>query len=337
MSTGAPGTAGSQDASLWAHVRTERAALAEDLAGLAPEQWRRSTLCGEWDVEEVVAHLVAAASLGRWPWVRSIVGARFRPEVHNQRRMTDHRGTTSVETLERFRAIVGSTTAPSGHTSAYLGEVLVHAQDIRRPLGIRRSPSVEALTPVADFYAHTNFTVPSRTTAEGVQLRADDGPFATGTGPLVTGSTLALVMSMAGRAPYLDLAAACTQLVHLSVQVLIPGRHARISDRSHAGNVRRTYLTAHRSRTRATRHDALTRTSKSGTVSWTVVRRQWSWCHQRHDTERVVVRGSHGWGPLGVCPAHRGIEPRTPPRADARSGLPTTTRVRRLPKGRCRI
>jgi hypothetical protein len=31
----------------------------------------------------------------------------------------------------------------------------------------------------------------------------DDGPFATGTGPLVTGPTLALVMSMAGRVPYL--------------------------------------------------------------------------------------------------------------------------------------
>ncbi|MGB6771613.1 MAG: hypothetical protein WBF51_06365, partial [Candidatus Dormiibacterota bacterium] len=38
----------------------------------------------------------------------------------------------------------------------------------------------------------------------GLRLRADDGPFATSTGQLVTGSTLALVMSMAGRAPYLD-------------------------------------------------------------------------------------------------------------------------------------
>jgi hypothetical protein len=34
-------------------------------------------------------------------------------------------------------------------------------------------------------------------------LRADDGPFAAGTGPLITGSTLALVMSMAGRVAYL--------------------------------------------------------------------------------------------------------------------------------------
>jgi hypothetical protein len=78
----------------------------------------------------------------------------------------------------------------------------VHAQDIRQPLGLARTPSVDALTPVADFFARRDFTVPSRTRVAGLQLQADDGPLATGTGPLVTGSTLALVMSMAGRMPY---------------------------------------------------------------------------------------------------------------------------------------
>jgi hypothetical protein len=56
---------------------------------------------------------------------------------------------------------------------------------------------------VASFFARRDFAVASRTHVAGLQLRADDGPFATGTGPLVTGSTLALVMSMAGRVPYL--------------------------------------------------------------------------------------------------------------------------------------
>jgi hypothetical protein len=55
---------------------------------------------------------------------------------------------------------------------------------------------------VAGFFAQRNFTVASRTHVAGLQLRADDGPFAAGAGLLVTGSTLALVMSMAGRLPY---------------------------------------------------------------------------------------------------------------------------------------
>ena len=54
----------------------------------------------------------------------------------------------------------------------------MHAQDIRQPLGLRRSPSIDALTPVADFFARRNFTVASRTHVAGLQLRADDGPFA---------------------------------------------------------------------------------------------------------------------------------------------------------------
>ena len=191
------------DAELWAFAHAERAALAGDLAGLTSEQWRRQTLCGQWDVEQVVAHLTAAASLNQWKWIRSMLGARFRPDVHNQRRLQEHLGGTPAETLARFRAVVNSSVAPSAHTPAYLGEVLVHAQDVRQPLGLPHTPSVAALTPVAEFYASRNFTVPSRTHSAGLHLKADDGPFAFGAGPLVTGSTLALVMAMAGRTPYL--------------------------------------------------------------------------------------------------------------------------------------
>jgi len=36
-----------------------------------------------------------------------MLGARFRPDVHNQRRLQEHRGNTSVETLDRFRAVIG--------------------------------------------------------------------------------------------------------------------------------------------------------------------------------------------------------------------------------------
>ena len=128
----------SGDDDLWALAHAERTALAENLSGLTAEQWRHSTLCGQWDVEEVVAHLTAAASLNQWRWVRSMLGARFRVDTHNQRRMVEHRGRTPAETLDRFRAILDSTTAPSGHTPAYLGEVVVHAQDIRQPLECRR-------------------------------------------------------------------------------------------------------------------------------------------------------------------------------------------------------
>ncbi|MFF0457610.1 maleylpyruvate isomerase family mycothiol-dependent enzyme [Nocardia africana] len=189
---------------MWAMVHAERAALADDLAGLTEQQWGRPTLCGQWTVSDVVAHLTAAATTGRFRWLRSVLGARFDFDEHNERQLTAHRGATPAETLERFRAVVTSTVAPSGHTAAWLGEVVVHAQDIRRPLGLSGTPSVEAATTVARFYAGRNFTVSSRSRIEGLRVEATDGPFATGTGPLVAGSTITLTMAMAGRITYCD-------------------------------------------------------------------------------------------------------------------------------------
>jgi uncharacterized protein (TIGR03083 family) len=155
----------------WPLAHAERAALADDLADLTEEQWQQRTLCEKWTVEEMVAHLTAAASLNQWKWLRSMLAARFRPDVHNQRRLAEHRGSDPAETLDRFRAIIESTTAPSGHIPAYLGEVVVHAQDIRQPLGLTRTPSVDALTPVAEFFARRNFAVPSSSRVADLQLR----------------------------------------------------------------------------------------------------------------------------------------------------------------------
>jgi uncharacterized protein (TIGR03083 family) len=181
-----------------------RADLADDLAALSDAQWATPSLCAGWTVEETLAHLTSAASMTPPRWVRSMLLAGFRPAVHNRRRLAEHRGATPAETLARFRAVTSSTRAPSGHTAAWLGEVVVHGQDIRRPLGITRGPAVEAATAVAEFFVSRNFAVPSRTVAEGLRLEATDGPFTSGDGPLVRGATVALVMVLAGRSGYLD-------------------------------------------------------------------------------------------------------------------------------------
>ncbi len=189
---------------LWAAAHAERAALADDLAGLDQTQWAHPSLCEGWTVEDVVAHLTAAASIGRARWLVSVVGARFDTDRHNERRLAEHRGATPAETLERFRRVVTSTTGPTGDTAAWLGEVVVHAQDVRRPLGLRRTPPVETVTEVARFFASRDFTVPGRSNTAGLRLEATDGPFATGEGPLVRGTTLALTLAMAGREAYCD-------------------------------------------------------------------------------------------------------------------------------------
>ena len=150
---------------LWSAAHAERAVLADDLASLDLAQWAQPSLCGRWVIEDVVAHLTAAASIGPLRWFASVIGARFDFDLHNDRRLAEHRGVTPAETLKRFRQVVTSTRSPLGPTAAWLGEVVVHAQDIRRPLELPRTPPIEAVGAVARFYARRDFAGFGRITA----------------------------------------------------------------------------------------------------------------------------------------------------------------------------
>lgn len=65
-----------------------------------------ASLCGRWTIEQVVAHLTAAASVGPLRWCASVLGARFDFELHNDRRLAEQRGPTPDETLQRFRRVI---------------------------------------------------------------------------------------------------------------------------------------------------------------------------------------------------------------------------------------
>jgi uncharacterized protein (TIGR03083 family) len=189
---------------LLAMANAECAALIDDLAGLSEAQWATPSLCGDWTVEDVTAHLAAAAGIGTLRWIGSMAGARFDPNLHNERRLAEQRGRTPAETLANLRARTprrGRPAGPNGHV-AWLGEILVHGQDIRVPLGLTTTPSIEAATAVAEFFASQDWAVASKTAIAGLRVEATDGPFAAGDGRLVRGTTIDLVMAMAGRATY---------------------------------------------------------------------------------------------------------------------------------------
>ncbi|SFO64062.1 hypothetical protein SAMN05421854_102702 [Amycolatopsis rubida] len=85
-----------------------------------------------------------------------------------------------------------------------LGETVVHGEDIRRPLGIRHEYPVETLTTVARYYLGSDLVVLAKGRVRGLRLEATDSDFSGGSGPLVSGPTLALIMAMTGRSRFLD-------------------------------------------------------------------------------------------------------------------------------------
>jgi hypothetical protein len=148
--------------------------------------------------------MTAGATLNPLTWMAGVVRCRFDFDKQVAMRLAEHLGATPAETLARFRRVRDSTTAPPGPRVAWLGEALVHSEDIRRPLGIRRDHPIETLTQVAEYYRRSDLVVLAKGRVRGLRLRATDGPFATGAGPLVRGTTLAMVMAMTGRATYCD-------------------------------------------------------------------------------------------------------------------------------------
>lgn len=191
-------------------IEAERAALVAELSQLTDDQWEQTSLCTEWNIHEVLAHLGAGLTIGGPGWMFSILRAGFRPAVHNRRQIARFVKSKPAETLDRFAAL-GTENGepirlPTKDRPPWLGELVVHGQDIRQPLGIEREPDLQALLPVAEFYASRDFAVHSKSQVKGLHLRATDAEFTTNDPglPAVEGPLLALVMVMAGRPAYLD-------------------------------------------------------------------------------------------------------------------------------------
>ncbi|WP_431905577.1 maleylpyruvate isomerase family mycothiol-dependent enzyme [Amycolatopsis thermoflava] len=189
---------------LWPLVHAERAALADDLADLTDKQWATPSLCAGLSVREVLAHLTASASLTPVRWLAGVIRCRFDFDKQVAVRLAEHLGDAPADTLARFRRVVGSTTKPPLPVIALLDEAVVHGEDIRRPLGLRRDHPEPVLTRLAEYYAGSDLVVVAKSRVSGLRLAATDGPFATGSGPLVTGPTLSLIMAMTGRTAYCD-------------------------------------------------------------------------------------------------------------------------------------
>ncbi len=185
-------------------MHAERAALAADLADLTDHQWAAPSLCAGLTAREVLAHLTAGASLNPLRWIAGVIRWGFDFDKQVAMRLAEQLGANPRETLLRFRRVVTSTTEAPVPVAAVLGEAIVHAEDIRGPLDIHRDYPIPTLTRLAEFYQGSDLVVPAKRRIAGLRLTAGDGPFATGSGPSVSGTTLALIMAMTGRATYCD-------------------------------------------------------------------------------------------------------------------------------------
>jgi len=180
-----------------AMARQERAEFAEFLATLSPQQWGAPTLCSEWNVKDVVAHVISYEELGVAGLIERFAKGRV---VRANQVGVDEYSTLSPEQLVDF---LGAHLQPHGLTAGFGGMIAlvdctIHHQDIRRALGLPRTVPADRLHRVLQLTrGNPRLGVPWR--IRGLRLRADDLDWTTGSGPEVVGPGEALLLAMAGR------------------------------------------------------------------------------------------------------------------------------------------
>ena len=189
---------------IWPTIHAERRALATDLHGVTGEQWDTSSLCTQWTVRDVLAHMTSAATLTPPAFFARLIGSGFSFDKVQEGGVAAQRGASPAETMAHFEGVLTSVKHPPGPTPTWLGETIVHSEDIRRPLGIKHAYPTEAVVTVADFFKGSNLLIGSKRRIDGLTLLATDAEWSHGTGPEVAGPILSLVMAMTGRERPLD-------------------------------------------------------------------------------------------------------------------------------------
>jgi uncharacterized protein (TIGR03083 family) len=184
---------------VWKHIHAERLQLAETWASFTPEQWASPSWCSGWSVQEVAGHVVAAAEQTPQNFFKDLAKAGFKFDVFADRDAKRNAGAGPEQLIRRLRARTTTTNHPPAPVVAMLGEIIVHGEDIRRPLGLSRTAPEAALEAVADSWKNSNILIGAKRRIAGLRLRATDSSWTHGDGPEVSGPMASLVLAMSGR------------------------------------------------------------------------------------------------------------------------------------------
>jgi len=185
----------------WQVVRQQRLAVADLLDGLTTEQWESRSLCTEWRIRDVAAHVLLVAeppapgslfadmvrSRGNFHRVNTLA-ARRRAQRSPQQLVAglrEHAGSRQVPVVSSYRNV--------------LFDVLVHAQDIAVPLGLDLPMPPQAAAAGATRVWTMGWPFWAKRRLRDVRLTATDVEWSVGSGADVHGPIRAILLLLTGR------------------------------------------------------------------------------------------------------------------------------------------
>lgn len=183
-----------------AAVRAERLRLCDYLDGLQDIDWTVQSLCAAWNVREVVAHLTTTTREKVPSVIKAAIKARGSFDRMTAQVARDRAATsTSAELIEQLRESAGSSRRMLGSGPMDpLMDLLIHGQDIARPLKRRHETRIEVAVPALAYVAANRLLGAPKRLA-GLELVAADAQWSAGEGQQVYGTTEELLLVAAGR------------------------------------------------------------------------------------------------------------------------------------------
>lgn len=183
-------------------LRRETADLADTLDD---EQLALPSLCGQWDVRTVVAHLSVLPTVSKLRF--GVVALRSRGDLDR-----------TIDTLSRDLArapiadladalrehAASRATPPMMDSRAPLADLVAHSADIRIPLGLPFAPEPGDASVALDFISSAPLGFMPRRRLAGLRLVATDLGEAHGSGEELRGTAADLIVSILGRRVALD-------------------------------------------------------------------------------------------------------------------------------------
>jgi uncharacterized protein (TIGR03083 family) len=187
---------------VWRAIDGQRTSLADLLADLSDEEWRRPSLCAGWTVRDVAAHmtmqqLTIGAALGMVLKHPALSMDRMIQEATRRRAALP-----TAQLIADIRAMVGSRRHNVGVTfRETLIDILVHGQDIAIPLGRPHDmpPAAAAVAATRAWTMRFPPPFPARRKMSALKLTATDVAWTVGDGPEVRGPIAALLLVLCGR------------------------------------------------------------------------------------------------------------------------------------------
>ena len=186
----------------WDTIDQQRTALADLLDTLTPGQWSTPSLCHAWTIRDVGAHLSLAATARTGEVLADVVRARGSFDGMIREATLDRsRQRSTHQIVADLRGIVGSRKlAPGTFWRDPLLDILVHGQDIVRPLGLTIESPGEASRVAVDWVWRRRLPFFPARRLRGLRLVADDVDWARGAGEELRGPVMSLLLVSTGRA-----------------------------------------------------------------------------------------------------------------------------------------